>query len=310
MTDFDRAAWKYVLKESRDEFDSRQSDTANFLRAVVAIAETDHAVVEGFKPAVGDGDAENVTPEVVEHLIAASGMLRMNDPVFLPHRYGRVGEQSRAFQSRTEFRAEDDRQGTVGNQEFRMFGAHPGLVVRREAACGDQHVDVRVEQHGARPCVKDGQSADSGAEILGIGCEFLQGSGGGFHQEAVDFLRMSAGERPQIGGQSESDQKVGTRRKAAALFVDPAFGLRLVTLRATAVATGVIGKDFLLAMTTLVDVASQQWRPAGGDIAQSPFLNRTQGTPVLPEIRLTVEADNLGHLQHEDLGFRGPSSIR
>ena len=131
VTDFDRAAWKYVLEESRDEFDSRQSDTANFFRAIIAVTESDYAVVDGFKPAVGDGDPEDVACEVVEHLIAASGMLGMNDPVFLPHRYGHVGEQSRPFQSRTEFRAEDDRQGTVGNQEFRMFGAHPGLAVRR-----------------------------------------------------------------------------------------------------------------------------------------------------------------------------------
>ena len=81
VTDFDRAAWKHVLKESRDEFDSRQSDTTNFLRAVIAVAELDHAVVDGFKPAVGDGDSEDVASEVVEHLVAASGVLGLNDPV-------------------------------------------------------------------------------------------------------------------------------------------------------------------------------------------------------------------------------------
>ena len=75
VTGFDRAAWKHVLEESRDEFDSRQSDTANFLRAVIAVAESDYTVVDGFKPAVGDGDPEDVASEVVEHLIAASGML-------------------------------------------------------------------------------------------------------------------------------------------------------------------------------------------------------------------------------------------
>ena len=164
MTDFDRAARKNVLEESPDELDTGQSNVPNFLRAVIAVAESDDTVVDGFQPAVGDGDPEDVASEVVEHLIAASGMLGMNDPVFLPHRYGRVGEQSRPFQSRTEFRAEDDRQCTVGNQEFRMFGAHPGLVAGREAACGDQHVNVRVKQHGARPGVKDGQSAQASAK--------------------------------------------------------------------------------------------------------------------------------------------------
>ena len=86
VTDFDRAAWKHVLEESPDEFDTRQSDAASFLRAVIAVAESDHAVVDGFKPAVGDGDPEDVASEIVEDLIAASGMLGMNDPVFLPYR--------------------------------------------------------------------------------------------------------------------------------------------------------------------------------------------------------------------------------
>ena len=86
MTDFDRAAWKHVLEESPDEFDSGQSDLPHLLGAVIAIAETDHAVVDGFKPSVGNGDPEDVASEVVEHLIAASGMLGMNNPIFLPHR--------------------------------------------------------------------------------------------------------------------------------------------------------------------------------------------------------------------------------
>ena len=109
VTDFDRAAWKHVLEESPDEFDSWQSDAANFLRAVIAVSKSDDAVVDGFQTAVGDGDPEDVASKVVEHLIATAGMLGMNDPVFLPHGYGRVGEQSRPFQSRAKFRAEDDR---------------------------------------------------------------------------------------------------------------------------------------------------------------------------------------------------------
>jgi hypothetical protein len=174
VTDFGGAAWEDMLEESGDEFGSRQSDTANFLRAVIAVAEADHAVVDGFQPAVGDGDPEDVASEVVEHLIAASDVLRMNDPVFLPDQYRHSGEQSRPFQAGTELRAEDDRQCRVGNQEFRMYGADPGLVAGREAACGDQHVNVRVKQHGARPGVKDGQNAKARAQILGIGREFLQ----------------------------------------------------------------------------------------------------------------------------------------
>ena len=69
-----------------------------------------------------------------------------------------------------------------------MFGIHPRLAVWRETSGGDEHVNVRMKQHGARPGVKDGQSADAGAEILRIGRQFLQGIGGSLHEQAVDFL--------------------------------------------------------------------------------------------------------------------------
>ena len=90
VTDFDCAAWKHVLEESPDEFDCGQSDLPHLLGTVIAIAETDHAVVDGFKPSVGNGDPEQVASEVVENLIAAAGVLGMNNPSFLPDRYGRA----------------------------------------------------------------------------------------------------------------------------------------------------------------------------------------------------------------------------
>ena len=98
-----------MLKKACDEFNSRQSDTAYLLRAVVAIAEADRAVVDGFDAAVGDGDAEQVTCKVVKDHVATAGVLGMNDPVFLPDRYRCMREQSRLFQSVTKLGAEDDR---------------------------------------------------------------------------------------------------------------------------------------------------------------------------------------------------------
>jgi hypothetical protein len=164
-----------------------------------------------------------------------------------------------------------------------------------------------MKQHCARPRVEDSQSAETCAQIAGIGRELLESIGGRLHQQAVNFLRVRSSQWSEFCGESEGHQKIGTSREAVVLFVDPALGLRLMTLRTGAVAAGVIGKDFLLAVSALVEVASQQRRPAGGDIAQRAFLSRIEGTSVLPEIRLAVEADDVGHLQHEDLGIRGPA---
>ena len=95
----------------------------------------------------------------------------------------------------------------------------------------------------------------------------------------------------------------------AALFFKPALRLVLVTLRTGAVAAGVIGKDFLLAVIALIDMASKQRRAAGLDIAKSPFLNGAERVPSLLSIRRAVEADNIGHLQHENPCVRGLSGV-
>ncbi len=182
VTDFCGATGKDVLEKAPQELDPGQSDVPHLLGTVVAIAETDHAVVDGFETAVGDGDAEHVTSQVVENLVATAGELGMNDPVFLPNRYRGIGEQSRLFQPITELSAKNGRQRRIRNQEFGVFGPEPGLSVGGEASGGDEHVNVRMKQHGAGPGVEDGQSADTRAQIAGIGREFLKSIGGGLHQ--------------------------------------------------------------------------------------------------------------------------------
>jgi hypothetical protein len=86
--------------------------------------------------------------------------------------------------------------------------------------------------------MENGQGADARAKIAGIAGELLQGIGGSFHQEPVDFLRMGSCQGAEFRGKREGQQEVGTGQEMAALFFQPAFGLLLMTLRATAVATG------------------------------------------------------------------------
>ena len=56
----------------------------------------------------------------------------------------------------------------------------------------------------------------------------------------------------------------------AALFFKPAFGLILVTLRTGAIAAGVIGKHFLLAVIALID-----WPPKNG-VRQAEISRRAR----------------------------------
>ena len=124
-----------------------------------------------------------------------------------------------------------------------------------------------MQEHGPGPGVEDGERADARAQVTGIVGQLLQGVRRGFHQQAVDNLGVRAGQWTQLAGQREGDQEIGTREEVAALFFNPAVCLTLVTLRAGAVAAGVIRKDFPLAAIALMDVASKERRAAGGDIA-------------------------------------------
>ena len=68
-----------------------------------------------------------------------------------------------------------------GNQKPGVFGIDP-CAIGGEAARSDQHVNVRVQEHGAGPGMENGQSADTGPEKPGIVGEFLEGVRRGFHQ--------------------------------------------------------------------------------------------------------------------------------
>ena len=60
VTDLGKAPWQDVVEEAVDEFFGGYAHVAELLGAVVAIPEGDMAMLEGFDPAVGDGDPEDI----------------------------------------------------------------------------------------------------------------------------------------------------------------------------------------------------------------------------------------------------------
>ena len=164
VADFRGALGQNVLKKPVNELGCGKLDVANLLSLVVAIAETNDAVVERLQSAVGNGDAENVAAKIVEHLVASASVLGMNDPGNVPDGGWSESKKSGLFQTGTKLGAEDHRQSGVGNEKARMFGIDPGLAIGRETPGGNEHVNVRMEEHGARPGMKNGQSADACAK--------------------------------------------------------------------------------------------------------------------------------------------------
>lgn len=191
VADFHAAARQDVLEESSDEVLGRQGDASHLTRAVVAVTETDHAVVEGLQAAVADGDAKDIAGKIVENLLAAAGMLAVNNPFFLPERGTDLGKQSRFLDTGTKFRTKDHRQRADWDEKT-WFGIDPGSTIGGKSPGSDEHMDMRMEQHGARPGMENGQGTDARAKIAGVADKLLQGIGGSFDQKPVDFLRMGS----------------------------------------------------------------------------------------------------------------------
>ena len=81
-----------MLEETADELVGRKGDVPNLLRAMVTVAETDLAVVEGFQAAVSDGDAEDVAAQIVEDFFTAPCRFAVNNPLLLPEGWGQAAE--------------------------------------------------------------------------------------------------------------------------------------------------------------------------------------------------------------------------
>ena len=77
-----------------------------------------------------------------------------------------------------------------------------------EPAARDDAVDVGVVLEVLAPGVEDGQEADLGPEVLGVGGDLLQGLGGGAEQEAVDHPWVLQGDRAERRRESEDDVEV------------------------------------------------------------------------------------------------------
>ena len=70
--------------------------------------------------------------------------------------------------------------------------ADPSRVVGRESAGRDHAVDMRMEQQVLSPGVKDGEEADLGAQVFGVGRHFQQRLAVAREQQIVEHCRAGA----------------------------------------------------------------------------------------------------------------------
>jgi len=107
--------------------------------------------------------------------------------------------------------AEQAREHAHGQEEVGSAG-NPALAIKRDAAARHDHVDMRVVGERRAPSVEDGEDADAGAQVLGIGRDGDHGLGRGLEQDVVDHGLVLVGDVGDLGRQREHDVEVRHRQ--------------------------------------------------------------------------------------------------
>ena len=174
-------------------------------------------------------------------------------------------------EQREEFAAEDAAEDADREEESRAAG-DPSRGVGGDAAAGDDAMDVGMMLEVLAPGVEDGQEADLGPEVLGIGGDLLQGLGGGPEEQAVDDAGVLQGDRAERRREGEDEVEVLDGQEFGLAGLHPVGGGGGLALGAVAVAAGVVGDLPVAAPVALLDVAAQGGGPAGGDVMQDATL--------------------------------------
>ena len=154
---------------------------------------------------------------------------------------------------------------------------------------------MRVMDERLVPGVEDGEEADLGAEMAGVGRDRAQRVGDGPEEQTVDDGLLLGGDLGDRRGHGEDDVEVlGGQQVRAAPFEPLGAGQRLAG-RTVAVATRVVPDAPMAAMVTLLDVTAEGGGAALLDGRHHTTLRRGESGPDLGPEGVAVAAEDLRH---------------
>jgi len=173
---------------------------------------------------------------------------------------------------------------------------NPAALIRRQSSSWGYAMNVRVVPQLLGPGMQDAEEANTGAEVLGIGGDGLQGCGSGAKQQVVEEFLILAGQGVKFGRDGEDQMDVSRGQELLAARVEPApLGMGL-TLGAVAITARVEGDHAMPTLGAFIQVATQG---GGTAVWNGPqHLELLCGKPVtmlLDEID-PRQADHIGHL--------------
>jgi len=166
-----------------------------------------------------------------------------------------------------------------------------------QSAARDHTMKVRVMQQGLSPGMQHGKKTDFSSEVLRVGGNGAKSLGCCSEEDRVGNSFVLECYGSNLFGNRKYHVVVRNGKKFCQARFEPfGFGERL-TLRAVAIATGVIRLSFRTALVAHVDVPAQKGSSADFDGAHGTMLLKRHGSAVdLPVVRAALAKD-VGHFQ-------------
>ena len=108
-----------------------------------------------------------------------------------------------------------------GQQEQRMAGGNPPLMIRRQPPARNDRVDIVVAEQVRTPGVQDGEESDLSTEPLRIGCHLEQGLGSSLEQQVEQGPWAGKRQWVQLMGQGKHHVEVVGVEEIALLEFEP-----------------------------------------------------------------------------------------
>src|SRR5262245_8678302 len=263
---------QHVLEEAAHELVAIEAGRAPARRFAMLVADADTGVVEPDDAGLGDGDAEHVAREIVQHRLGAVAPGRaVDDPGLAPGRPGQHEIGPALLQRGPHLGAYEDGERPRRDQEIGP-GGMPLAAVIGHTATGDEAMHMRVVDELLRPGVQHCHHADGAADVAPITAQLDDGLRGRLHQRGVAVALVGAQYLAQLRRHGDRDVEIGARQQLRLARRDPALGLILMASRAAPVLAGMIGVDLSAALIAAPQVPAERWRSAGEDVGD--------GTPV------------------------------
>ena len=182
------------------------------------------------------------------------------------------GEASGCMQGRDalEEEAAEQAREDAHRQEEASPAGDPARPVRRQAASGNDDVNVGMVGQRRAPGVQHGGEADPRAQMLRVGGDGGQRLRGRREQEVVDHRLVVERDGADRGRQGEDDVIVGNRQELRLAVFEPSPRGGRLALRAVTIPAGVVCDALVRAVLAALDVAAERGGATGFDRRHDP----------------------------------------